>query len=626
MSVSCMSRQCHSSEGVLFDFNPVFEYYRNDSQKYAAARYLLDGLYYHESYAIEGYSDYCQAIDSLFSLNLNESLLQTEANKIVSKYADKVHLKPDAEMLSPEYLVKHIDSSFEQWKNTPTLRHLNFREFCEYVLPYKCVDGQMIDNWKEYSSIEWGCDTLLWNQVGLYANSVRHSYLRVHNYILEKTRPKIFSHLDIIPVLVPKVILNAPYADCFEKSILELMYCWSNGIPASVDYLPNWMERQGAHYWINLLNTTRVSEPFEALDPNDAYPGYFRKNDYRMPKVYRFVWKPHDILKQARDDGCLLPATLAYIFMKDVTSEYCRVTDLSIRTISDNRYQYLAVFDNYNWVPVDISIKSNGKVKFYDVGVGGTYCIVTYDNGIIKQCSFPFEVTNDGRVCFFKCDTLHVADISVRRKFPISAGVYEARQYLKGGMLLGLEDVGIEKLDTLCCFLDDYNLTGSCHIKGDGSYRYYLLTSGDADACDIAELYFYDTYGERICPNILNLKGTTPWYVDPLRMIDEDPLTFSRIEKNKRYDRVLFDFGSFVSLSKVQYCRRGDGNDVIPGDMYDIYYNNGESWVLHERVVSDGVSVNFHNVPEGSLLYIKCLNRGCQNRIFSYHDGEIEWH
>lgn len=81
-----------------------------------------------------------------------------------------------------------------------------------------------------------------------------------------------------------------------------------------------------------------------------------------------------------------------------------------------------------------------------------------------------------------------------------------------------------------------------------------------------------------------------------------------------------------MSLSKVQYCRRGDGNDVIPGDMYDLYYNNGESWVLHERVVSDGVSVNFHNVPEGSLLYIKCLNRGCQNRIFSYHAGEIEWH
>lgn len=626
MTVSCMNTNLHSSVSVASEFNSVLEYYRNDDQKYAAARYLLDGLVCHESYEVEGYSDYCRAINSLFSLNHDESRLKTEAWKIVRKYADKVCLKPDAEMLSTEYLIRHIDSSFDQWKSIPTLRHLNFQEFCEYVLPYKCVEGQMIDNWKEYSSIEWDDDTLLWRQIGLYANSTRHAYMRIHDHLLENTNAKSFSHLDIIPVLVPEVILNAPYADCYEKAILELMYCRANGIPASVDYLPNWMDREGVHYWINILNATRVSESFEPLDPNDAYPGYFRKNDYRMPKVYRFVWKPHAVLKQAQDDGYLLPPSLAYIFVKDVTSDYCRTIDLSLRTTSDSRYQYLAVFDNYNWVPVDVSMNRKGKLTFSNVGVGGTYCIVTYDNGIVEQSGFPFEVTIDGQLHFFEYDPEAVADVRMSRKFPMSAGVYEARKYLRGGVVLGIEDLDVGLADTLCCFPDDYCLTGSCYIECHESYRYYALTFGDADACDIAELYFYDSHGNRVRPDILNPKDGKPWYVAPLRMIDEEPLTFSRIEKGKDNDKVLFDFGSPVSLSKVLYCRRGDGNDIIPGDIYELYYNNGKSWVLHERVVADDVSVGFHNVPEGGLLYVKCLNRGRQNRIFTYCAGVVQWH
>ncbi len=612
--------------GNSLEFKELLKYYRNDRQKYTAAKYLIDNLAYHESYDAELYSTYCHTIDSLFNLNLSETELKYEAKKVVMSFADKVVLRPDAEMLSVDFLIHHIDSSFDIWKNTKSLQHLNFQEFCEYVLPYKCVEGQMIDDWKIYSSINWGNDTLLWQQIGLYDGSVRHTYIRVHDYLLANTNVKSFSHLDIIPVLVPEVILNAPYADCYEEAILELMYCRANEVPASVDYLPNWMDREGPHYWINILNTTRVSEAFEPLDPNETYPGYFRQNDYRMPKVYRFVYKPRDILKQAMDEGYRLPSSLSYIFVKDVTSEYCRTIDLKLKTNSYRRYQYLAVFDNYNWVPVDISINRNGKLNFSNVGVGGTYCIVADDNGTIEQCGFPFEVTNDGEVRFFKCDSKDVSDITMYRKFPMSTGVYEARQYLRGGMLLSTETRCAVGIDTICCFPDDYHLTGSCSVRGSKPCRYYILTSGDVDACDIAELWFYDAKGDLIYPEVYSSEKRKPWYVDPLRLVDNEPLTFSRIERGKDNSYVMFDFGAPVVLSKILYCRRGDGNNVIPNDLYELYYNDGSRWIFHERVLVDDISVDFHDVPLNSLLYIRCLNRGRQNRIFTYNNGVVQWH
>ena len=41
------------------------------------------------------------------------------------------------------------DTPISRWENGDFLTHLNFDAFCEYVLPYKCVEGQTFDDWKD---------------------------------------------------------------------------------------------------------------------------------------------------------------------------------------------------------------------------------------------------------------------------------------------------------------------------------------------------------------------------------------------------------------------------------------------------------------------------------------------
>lgn len=46
-------------------------------------------------------------------------------------------MKDDLQSVSSDFLIKHIDNIFEQKKRTPWLRDMNFKDFCEYVLPYR---------------------------------------------------------------------------------------------------------------------------------------------------------------------------------------------------------------------------------------------------------------------------------------------------------------------------------------------------------------------------------------------------------------------------------------------------------------------------------------------------------
>lgn len=88
---------------------------------------------------------------------------------------------------------------------------------------------------------------------------------------------------------------------------------------------------------------------------------------------------------------------------------------------------------------------------------------------------------------------------------------------------------------------------------------------------------------------------------------------------------VGFDFGKPVSLSDVSYIRRGDGNDICPGEQYELYFWDGNEWRLHSAKTADRVYLDFSDVPADALYYIKCVSSGEQNRIFTINNGEIIW-
>ena len=79
-------------------------------------------------------------------------------------------------------------------------------------------------------------------------------------------------------------------------------------------------------------------------------------------------------------------------------------------------------------------------------------------------------------------------------------------------------------------------------------------------------------------------------------------------------------------MDKVAYIRRGDGNDICPGDEYELYYWADDGWQYVSKVTAENVYVDFHNVPINALYYIKGLSRGVQNRTFIYNNGVVRWY
>ena len=146
----------------------------------------------------------------------------------------------------------------------------------------------------------------------------------------------------------------------------------------------------------------------------------------------------------------------------------------------------------------------------------------------------------------------------------------------------------------------------------------------------MAELFFYDRdsikliEGKLIYPDV---EFRNPVFDTHEHINDRDPLTYFAVDNNcdpKRW--IGFDFGKPVAINKVIYIRRGDGNDVMPGDEYELHYWAGDKWHKHDSKIANGIYVDFTDVPVDRLYYIKGISRGSQDRIFLYKDGEIRWY
>lgn len=176
--------------------------------------------------------------------------------------------------------------------------------------------------------------------------------------------------------------------------------------------------------------------------------------------------------------------------------------------------------------------------------------------------------------------------------------------------------------------MDKY-LAGEVEVKDSTKYRYWRLRPSLKMSSDFAELYFYDSSDNKIIKgNIISSGASVRYekYDTPHHICDGDPLTYFAVENVDTLRWVGFDFGEENSMSKIAYIRRGDGNDICPGDEYELYYWVDDRWQLISKKTAENVYVDFQNVPSEALYYIKGLSRGVQNRTFIYRNNSIQWY
>ena len=131
------------------ELEAVLDHYRSDadSLKLRAAKYLIRYMPLHRSYGDEIERLY-DRIDSMIPCYGDPDSLTAAIADEYLRVKSQISTHFDIQTVSSDYLIRNIEQAFDLWRNKPWAGLLDFEEFCEYLLPYKCYDMQPLTDWR----------------------------------------------------------------------------------------------------------------------------------------------------------------------------------------------------------------------------------------------------------------------------------------------------------------------------------------------------------------------------------------------------------------------------------------------------------------------------------------------
>lgn len=595
----------------------------DDQQKLEAAQYLIRYMPYHSSYD-KGIEDYYHAIDSVVALSKDKLEQEKLIESLRPRFEGKYTKRRDIEVITSEFLIQSIDEAFKQWRECEWAQHLDFEQFCEYLLPYKCFEGQPLTEWRNaYYDICKG-DIDLTYLCDEYKQNPFFVTTEVNNQ-MKKITSQSFGPLKNLPVYDPSIILKLPNTSCSTYCLGCVLIMRSKGIPVAYDFIPNWSARSNGHSW-NTVYTTRFGNLEFA--PHKTNPGTVHYPYLKVPKIFRNVYKPNEeYLKIASEK--YIPHNLRNMFVQDVSAEYMPTIDVQItlqRSLSNKQAPFIAVYDGNNWIPVYWGKIMGKNVLFEKMGLNTCYIALAYNlDGSSIPISKPFFVTASKQIKFIELDTSSYRTIKLSRKFPLGDNTFSIRKQILGGIIEASEDRTFDQTRKIAEFPQGNLTNGTVFPNEKSEYRYWRFMSSDTSRCDMAEIYFYDEHDSIIQGDIIeHTKLTFGKNNNAANIADGDQLTNFSAKGEENW--VGFDFNRPVNISKISYIRRSDGNSIQPGLEYSLYYWNNNDWQLINTQTANDVFIEFENVPQKALLAIKC-SQGKEQRIFVYdEDNRINWY
>lgn len=610
------------------ELEKVLEHYKNDKDplKLRAAKYLILNMPGHCSYTGESLVHYYNdAYKIIFSDSNTLDEQVSRLNDLMRKNIMGFKKVEDCSIITAKYLINNIDDAFNDWRNGSYAKNISFEEFCEYLLPYKCIEFQNLDNWRnslkdvaneaiadyEYNDI--------WNRTPYWKISA-----------IGKEISPIVVKKDLKETLMPHVLYKVPFwchipsKACETYTATTQAIFRSKGIPVVTDFILQWATNSNSHLWLNVLIDHQKSLSYES--GYDGFVPYIRPGECKG-KIYRMTYAANPEIVELNRNAKEIPSAFQNIFMRDVTSEYVTPVDLDISIVdalrcNGNKYAYLSVFNNSKWTPITFArINTNGIIHFRNMEKGAIYLPSYYskDDGVLA-CSYPVFVNENGSVESLKPDTTIFETITLKRKYPLLRKAYMTAIRLKGSVIQASNDGSFKKWKTLYRF-DAFSVSGNVAIKDTAKYRYWRYFSNKETRCNIAELYFYHN-GEQVMGRVIGSTPRTPESMESnhFAAFDNNPLTYF-VSKNGKNGWVGLDFGKPCHITKVGYVIRNDDNNIRINDVYELFYWNLNRWESLGRQKAQDLSLTYFNVPRNALLLLRNLTRGNDERIFIYRNG-----
>lgn len=619
-ALNAAGENCSELEKVLRHY----EQNKEDSLKLKAAIFLIENMPGHRSLGGSYINEYYKEADSVLS-NYSNSNWQKQLEDLSSKYSSLLVSAEDIRTITADYLIRNIDSAFYAWQEKPWATHVKFADFCEYILPYKAIEYQPIENWRElfYGKFEESI-----NEEMKFCTPKGNPSYWACTYINRNLRNRHFGFtiLDLsVPLLYPSLLVKLPAGTCLEHSLEAINVMRSKGIPVALDFTPQWPFQSQGHFWCVVLANNGKNVIFAGVESD---PGYPHIADKKMAKVFRYTYAPNRDLQELNKKEQYIPSTFQDCFIKDVTSEYTQTYDVEIEILPelkhDNQYAYLAIFDNQQWAPIHWAEVKNGKALFKDMGNDIIYMPVYCTSEGIRPMSYPFLLDQKGKVHFLKADTLSTQTICLNRKYPVMERILFGAERMLGGKIQVAnyadfrDSLSIYQISDLCSSGEFTNIP-------DSAWRYWRYLSPENSYGNISELAFFKK--DSVKPTKGRIIGTGGSFDDdPYKrkevVFDGDPLT-SLDTPVRDGAWVGMDFGEKVKFEKIIYIPRADGNMIQLGDTYELYWWDTNGWkLLGDKRIAKDIVLNFSDAPSNALFWLRNIDRGKEESVFIYQDDK----
>ncbi len=337
----------------------------------------------------------------------------------------------DYEIITANFLIENIDLAFRAW-TFDWARHLNFNQFCEFILPYRGTN-EPLENWRKYffNKYQWVLDSVKDKsdpvQACIVINNDLRSWFKFDSRFYRQSTDQSLSDM-----------LKNKMGRCEDMTNLAIYAMRAMGVPVTSDFTPYWAKTGNNHAWNTVISKTGKPIIFMGGLTNP----YEYDLSHDLAKVYRKTFaRQKNSLAEIKPEYEQAPPYINRNNIIDVTQEYVKTASVFIPLKKEKpdsvHFAYICVFNSGEWKAIDWGkILPNKSVTFKNIGLDIAYLPAYYKNEKIIPAGDAFILTKQGNVVPKVADRKKLVNIklySTTRKATKQATDTIEKAYFKDG-------------------------------------------------------------------------------------------------------------------------------------------------------------------------------------------------
>jgi len=597
----------------------AISYYKesSDSLKLDALFFLIKNMPKHGAYSDESGNFNESLYNAIDTMNRLDNFNINAVDSIYKTMIQNLRYRPDHTIITADFLINNIENSFYVWENFPWSSDIEFDEFCEYILPYRCSNfpitchrSPILDRFKYL--IEEMPDSASRYFVSTQINNYLIKFWKYSDAVEKYYNPPAFSS-----------ILKARRGTCAHEELLKTTIFRSLGIPVAIDFYTS-------HGWNYILMPEKKSYAFTSF--NNPIQNKVPIPNY-VPKIFRKMFSVQkSSLAYIENDKSLIPSFFRNPCMLDVTSEYPPFLEkikipYNKSTSKDFKYLFLCFADmehNPNvWVATDWCIKNDSEfAEFNYVKYGLAYLVCGYKQGNLIPVSDAFTIDCDGNIDYRVPEKNSQLSIMLRSKYITKPRIDGFSCRMIDGCFQSSESPLFQNVKDLYRISEN---PGQKYItvvfEKPQKVKYFRYKSPLFGYCNIAEIELYCNGVN--CASEGRLISKTEDLSNAPKAFDNKSITFFE-SKYPSDGWVGLSFNEYKMIDSIKYLPRTGVNMVEPGKSYKLFYWD-EQWISIGIREARNNHIIFENVPDNCLYWLRSIEGGREERVFTFENSKQVW-